>query len=209
MYTDPSGNTVIDADYSIFQQFGLNNLNETNERIYDYGCTLTTYTRMANALGANVTVDQANQIAMDTECFSNQNELTPSNGAKLVNEILKTQGITNVSISYDSSFHNENNPYDLRKAANSYESYDKSESEYFCSARIWTNGSDPTNYFEHTVNVPSKAATGDSCLGPLNNLKVKDSSIVNRDQIHGCISGRDNGLLRLDFFKINRSENNE
>ena len=208
-YTDPDGNIIIDADYSIYQQSGNDNLNETRDSIYDYGCTLTTYTRMARALGADITVDEANQIAMNTGCFSEPNLLTPGDGAKLVNEILKSQGITDVSISFESSFYNDKTPYNLRDAADSYVSYDSSSSEFFCSARIWTNGSDSISFFEHSVNVPSNAAFGDSCFGRLNNLKLKDSSRVNRDQVLGCCSGRNNSLLRLDFFKINRSENNE
>lgn len=208
-YTDPDGNIIIDADYSIYQQSGNDNLNETKDSIYDYGCTLTTYTRMARALGADTTVDEANQIAINTGCFSEPNLLTPGNGAKLVNEILKSQGITDVSISFESSFYNDKTPYNLRNVADSYVSYDSSSSEFFCSARIWTNGSDSISFFEHSVNVPSNAAFGDSCFGRLNNLKLKDSSRVNRDQVLGCCSGRNNSLFRLDFFKINRSENNE
>ncbi len=164
---------------------------------------------MARALGANVSVDEANIIATKTGCFSSPNLLTPENGAKLINEILKSEGITDVSVSFSSSYHNENSPYNLTNAVDSYLSYDLSNDEYFCSGRIYTNGIDPDKYFEHTTNVPANAAFGDSCWGKLNNLKLKDSSRVNRDQVLGCGSGRDNGLFRLDFFKINRGLNNE
>ena len=208
-FVDPDGREIIDADYAIFQQNGKGNLNETQDSIFDYGCTLTTYTRMARALGANISVDEANTIAMKTGCFTSPNLLTPENGAKLINEILKSEGISDLSVSYSSSFHNENTPYDLCNAVDSYMSYDLSNDDYFCSARIYTNGTNPDDYFAHTTNVPSDAAFGDSGWGKLNNLKLRYSSRVNRDQVLGCISGRDNGLLRLDFFKINRGMNNE
>ena len=208
-FVDPDGREIVDADYAIFQQNSKGNLNETQDSIFDYGCTLTTYTRMARALGANISVDEANTIAMDTSCFSAPNLLTPESGAKLINEILKSKGISDISVSYSSSFHNENTPYDLCNAVDSYMSYDLSNDDYFCSARIYTNGTNPDDYFGHTTNVPSDAAFGDSGWGKLNNLKLKDSSRVNRDQILGCISGRDNSLLRLDFFKINRGLNDE
>lgn len=208
-FVDPTGREIVDADYAIFQQNSKGNLNETQDSIFDYGCTLTTYTRMARGLGANISVDEANTIATKTGCFTSPNLLTPESGAKLINGILKSKGISDISVSYSSSFHNENTPYDLCNAVDSYMSYDLSNDDYFCSARIYTNGTNPDDYFGHTTNVPSDAAFGDSGWGKLNNLKLKDSSRVNRDQILGCISGRDNSLLRLDFFKINRGLNDE
>ena len=68
-YVDPDGREIIDSDTSIVQQDGEGNLNNTTASIYDYGCTLTMYVRMANALGANVTVDDANPYAIENNIF--------------------------------------------------------------------------------------------------------------------------------------------
>lgn len=86
---DPDGRIVITSDISIVQQNGEGNLNNTNDSIYDYGCTLTMYVRMANALGANFTLDEANTYATENNIFSAPNLLSIQNGVDLVNELLQ------------------------------------------------------------------------------------------------------------------------
>ena len=170
------------------------------ETIDKYGCTLTSYTRMAIALGAtNVTLDDANEMANKEKLFSDGNLLTRENGAALVNALLEKSGISDISITYDSSAEGELNAF------SSYTDKENSSSEYFCNARINTSNSDGTSYYDHTVSVDSNALISDRCDGSPTNMKIRDTSNVGRDQLKGDSSNRANNLLRIDFFKINRT----
>ncbi len=205
IYTDPDGREIIDADTSIVQQDGEGNLNNTTASIYDYGCTLTMYVRMANALGANVTVDDANTYAIENNIFSAPNVLSIQNGVNLVNGLLANSGIDNISISFVSSI--DCDVLGDYAGVMAYYNYDNSSDLYFCTARLDTNGADSNNWFGHSVNIPSDALLSYRCDGKFQSIKIDDTSKVGRSQLYGDPSGRENYLMRLDFFKINEVKN--
>lgn len=200
-YVDPTGRIILDADSSLYQQNSSDNLNNTDDSIYDYGCTLTSYARIAIALGANITLDEANQIAMDNDLFSNPNLLSVSNGVELVNKILENQGITDVNVSLETSF---DEPGNITGAVQVYDTYNSKSAEFFVNARIKTTNSDYTKTFGHSVNIPSNATFGDACWGINKNIRINDTTWVKRDQILGDSAGRVNNILRLDIIRVNR-----
>ena len=201
-YTDPDGRIIRNSARNMMSE-SESPLGSGTETINKVGCTFTSYVRMANALGANVTLDKANQIAVKSSLFIDDNLLTVENGAILVNKILENSGISDVTISYESSYYRDetgnNNQY------MSYQSHEDSESEYFCNARITTSNADGFNLYRHTVSVDSNALISDRCDGVPTNIKIRDTASIGRTQINGDTSNRANCLDRLDFFKINRS----
>ena len=212
-YTDPDGNIIVNSG-SVFMQDSNSPLAKGVGLIKDVGCTFTSYVRMAIALGANITLDRANKIAVENNLFTNGNELTIANGVNLVNTILSECGITDVSVSYENSSYpnfSEDSSYliyyHLPKCFNCFETYseyEKSDAEYFCNARVYTSNGDLTNYYSHTVSVDSDALLSYRCDGIPTNMKIRDTSNVCRSQLFGDSSGRPNNLERLDFFRINR-----
>ena len=203
-YVDPDGQIIINSSSDMMND-SSEKLGNGPETINKQGCTLTSYVRMANALGANVSLETANKIANENNFFDDKNRLTVTSGASLVNALLQDAGIKDVSISYESSASEDksgnNNQY------RAYQEHESSDSEYFCNARIYTSNADQTDFYEHTVSVDSNALISDRCDGAPTNMKIRDTSRVGRSQIHGdtCF----NNLERLDFFKINRtSESN-
>ena len=201
-YTDPDGKIIRNSARNMMSE-SESPLGSGTETINKAGCTFTSYVRMANALGANVTLDEANQIAVTSSLFIDDNLLTVENGAILVNKLLESSGITDVTISYESSYYRDetgnNNQY------MSYQSHEDSESEYFCNARITTSDADGSYLYGHTVSVDSNALISDRCDGVPTNIKIRDTASTGRTQINGDTSNRANCLDRLDFFKINRS----
>ena len=101
-YTDPDGRIIRNSARNMMNE-SESPLGNGTKTINKVGCTFTSYVRMANALGANATLDEANQIAVLNSLFIDDNLLTVENGATLVNKILESSGITDVSISYESS----------------------------------------------------------------------------------------------------------
>ena len=213
-YVDPDGNIIVNSD-SVFMQDSNSPLADSEELIRDVGCTFTGYVRMAIALGANITLDKANEIAIENNLFTNGNELTILNGVTLVNVILSKCGITDVSVSYETSSYpnySDNLSYsiyyhlpDCFNCFETYSDYETSDVEYFCNARVYTSNSDFTSYYSHTVSVDSGALQSYCCDGIPTNMKIRDTSNVCRSQLFGDPSGRPNILERLDFFRINRT----
>ena len=201
-YTDPDGRIIRNSARNMMNE-SESPLGNGTKTINKVGCTFTSYVRMANALGANATLDEANQIAVLNSLFIDDNLLTVENGATLVNKILESSGITDVSISYESSQYKDetgnNNQY------MSYKNHESSDSEYFCNARITTSNADGSYLYRHTVSVDSNALISDRCDGVPTNIKIRDTASTGRTQINGDASNRINRLDRLDFFKINRS----
>ena len=197
-YIDPDGRIITNSG-DIYMQSSTSLLgNSETETISNYGCTLTSYTRMAMALGANVTLDDANSLAIEKKLYVKDNLLTLENGVALVNALLKANGITDVTIAYDSSANGETNGY------NAYIQKENSENEFFCNARISTSNSDGTSYYDHTVSIDSNALLSDRCDSAPTNMRIRDTSNVGRNQLRGDSANRVNNLQRLDFFKINR-----
>ena len=202
-YTDPDGNTIIKSGANMMNE-SQSTLGTGKSPISSVGCVFTSYVRMANALGANATLEEANKLAVKQDLFASGNLLTVEKGASLVNALLAKAGITDVSISYESSVYEDYSGNDNQFAA--YKNHESSENEYFCNARLYTSNADGTDYYGHTVSVDDNALTSDRCDGAHTNMKIRDTSTAGRSQLHGDISNRVNYLERLDFFKINRTK---
>ena len=200
-YVDPDGSIIINSASNMMSE-GTRNLGSGTSLISTEGCTLTSYVRMANALGANTTLDFANELATNNNLFTDGNLLTLENGANLVNALLMESGITDVFISHESSYSKDSSSNSNQFSA--YLTHEKSNSEYFCNARIETSDSENTSFYGHTVSVDKAALVSDRCDGLPTNMKIRDTSTTGRTQINGDSSGRINSLERLDFFKINR-----
>ena len=202
-YIDPDGKVILNSAENMMTE-GTGNLGNGSSLISAEGCTLTSYVRMANALGANSTVDAANALALEKNLFTNGDLLTVENGANLVNALLEEAGITDVSVSFETSVSDDSSGYDNQFS--SYQNHSNSESEYFCNARIETTNKNGSKTYGHSVSVDSDALISDRCDGRPTNIRIRDTAPTNRSQINGDTSGRLNTLERLDFFKINRTQ---
>ena len=80
--------------------------------IYELGCVLTSYTRIANSLGGKkYTLEEANQIAIRKGLYTNGNELTSENGANLVNALLN---VTGKSVTFAGSIMDMANAFNIK-----------------------------------------------------------------------------------------------
>ena len=194
-YIDPTGRDINNPSTRLMSSAQPDStLGKSNELINNVGCVLTAYTRIAEAiLGSSITLETANQIAIDNALFTNTNELSPENGAKLINALLETNGITDIKVVFDGS-------YVQQQALDKIVACNKSSEEFFVTARINTNNKDGSQRYNHTVNLNKDAYAGN---GPMcgRNLKINDTSGV-RKQIIDDPSGRSNKLLRIDIFKV-------
>ena len=198
-YIDPDGNDIINASRQLMQDAGDATLGSSSTKIKDEGCVLTAYTRMASAIiGRDISLAEANQIGVDNGLFTGTdgNLLTPENGAALVNAILKENGITDTTISFDGS-------YEGQDAVTKYQDSNSSESKYFSTIRVGTHDA-KGNKYDHTMNLDKDAYIFSNCG---DNIKLNDTSGV-RSQLADDPSGRKNTFKRMDFFKINTTQSN-
>ena len=94
-YVDPDGRDINDVDTELVMNSASENskLGNSDEYIYEVGCVLTAYTRIANSLGnKKYTLEESNKIAIRKGLYTNGNELTSENGANLVNAVLNGTG---------------------------------------------------------------------------------------------------------------------
>ena len=80
-YVDPDGRDINDVDTELVMNSASENskLGNSDEYIYEVGCVLTAYTRIANSLGGKkYTLEEANQIAI----CRNKPPNSPQNGTK-------------------------------------------------------------------------------------------------------------------------------
>ena len=174
-------------------------LGTSNEKISKVGCVLTAYTRIASAIiGKEISLNTANQIAKDEKLFTSGNLLTPENGAELINSILKENGVSDTTVSFEGS-------YTGIDAVNKYQEANKSETtQHFATARINTHDTSGNKY-DHTVNLDADAYQYSRCG---ENLKLNDTSGI-RTQLVDDPSGRKNKFLRMDFFIVNKNNSQE
>ena len=195
-YTDPDGNEILNADRLLMQTGNNATLGNSSELIKDVGCVLTAYTRMASSLiGKEISLSEANSIGVSNNLFTgkegSENLLTPENGASLVNAILKENGITDISVSFDNS-------YSGAEAVEKYSNANSSsEEKYFATVRVNTHDA-AGNRYDHTMNLDKDAYAEGPCGA---NLKLNDTSGV-RTQLVDDPSSRNNTFIRMDFFKI-------
>ncbi len=196
-YVDPDGNEILNASTRLMSSAKQDSLIGTSkEKIIDVSCVLTSYTRIAEAiLGSDIELETANTTALKNNLFTNSNELTKENGVTLINTLLKENGIIDTTVSLEGSYTGQDALDKLVACMDSNESF-------FGTARIKTSSKDNREKYDHTVNLMSDSYAGN---GPIcgRNLKISDTSGV-RQQIIDDPSGRENKLLRIDIFKLNK-----
>ena len=196
-YTDPDGKKIRDVG-DLKQTDGTGKLGTGETTIAKEGCTLTTFVRMAVALGANTTLDKANEVAVNNNLFTNENELTPEAGAKLVN--LLVQGKFEIKYSDSAT----GSATELASAINAKES---KTADYFATARIATGDKSGTQQYNHSVSVNGSSVFFSGLLekmGDVLGFKYNDTSAANRSGTSD--SSRKNITLRVDFFRIQKLE---
>ena len=197
-YVDPDGREINDVDTQLI----MDNANEksklgnSEEHIRDVGCVLTAYTRIANSLGRkSFTLEEANEVAVKNKFFTNENELTPENGAALINELLTGTG---KSVTYAGSMY----PDSMTDSGSFLNSLENSYSKLYVTARIDTYNETGTENYQHTVNINSGAVIAGDIMDISNalNIRINDTSGV-RTQIMNDV--RWNKISRMDYFRVN------
>ena len=195
---DPDGREINDVDTQLI----MDNANEkskpgnSEEHIRDVGCVLTAYTRIANSLGRkSFTLEEANEVAVKNKFFTNENELTPENGAALINELLTGTG---KSVTYAGSMY----PDSMTDSGSFLNSLENSYSKLYVTARIDTYNETGTENYQHTVNINSGAVIAGDIMDISNalNIRINDTSGV-RTQIMNDV--RWNKISRMDYFRVN------
>ena len=199
-YTDPDGREINDVDTELVMSSALENSklgdHLSTEYINEVGCTLTAYTRIANAIGnKDFSLEKANKVALENNLFTSGNLLTPENGAELINALLSGTG---KSVSYAGSITAKT----MTEYASFLNSLENSYSQLYVTARINTFDAKGENNYNHTVNINSNTVIAGDIQNVSNalNIKINDTSGV-RTQIMNDI--RKNTLLRIDYFRVN------
>ena len=151
---------------------------------------------MAIALsGRTISVDEANLYAIEHDLFTNDNELSPQNGVKLVNGLIGED--CDKELVYTAEL--KLNPDEYAPALLFLE--DRQE-KYFVTGRIYTNDSKNKKYYQHTLNINSNSVFEDSDLQNSNklNIKLNDTSNACRQQLHKDV--RDNKMLYMYAFEV-------
>ena len=197
-YVDLWGLEVLDVPSILMNSAGndayLGNP-KRNEKIADVGCTLTMYTRMAAAIlgdDAEISLVEANEIANELHLFNNKNELSIDNGVVLMNAILERNGRSE-RIEFAGSVEKD--------YTEKYRETSNSENTYFVTARIHTDNSDETEWYDHSLNLNADAAFVDWDTISTENFHLNDTSGVRKNLLNDS-SGRTNMLQRMDFFKV-------
>ena len=195
-YVDPDGMEIKDTDTTFIMQNSSSSstLGNTKELISAVGCTLTAYTRIANAIsGTNISLEMANEKAKNL--YTNGNELSPQAGEKLINSLIEGTG---KSVTYAGSQSLDS----MTESGSFLNSLENSFSKVYVTARIKTTDSNNTKEYGHTVNINSNSvfAGNISDIDNALNIKVNDTSGV-RKQISDDV--RDNVLERIDYFRVN------
>ncbi|MBA7577492.1 hypothetical protein ES708_19345 [subsurface metagenome] len=185
-YIDPTGMIIEDVSLNPFQQSEGNKLKlgSSSESIYNVGCVLTAYVRIAMAIsGKEISLEKANKTAKKNELFTNENLLTLANGVKLIEALTgKTIGFGRV----------EGTEAEL---VEKLEALDASEESYYVTGRIHTENTAGTKKYDHTLSINDSADNYDPHGGytqPLGDTSRKD-----RKQ-----TSRTSELFRYDYFYV-------
>lgn len=196
---DPTGLIIRDIDATLKQDSSTATLGNGGksgkENIKNYGCVLTSFVRMANALSGNkFSLEEANEMAMDMKLYTNGNELTPENGAELVNALVNNPTKTLI---FTGSV--EGNDGRLGSKLNKLENSDDS---FFVSGRMHTTNEKKDENYDHQININSESVhAGD--ITKINEpfiINVVDTSNANRKST--ADTTRNNDLYRVDYFEV-------
>ena len=194
-YVDPDGRDIRDqtrtSQYSASPEKKLGN---SNLSLPENACTLTTYVRMAEVFGYKNGIDEANDVAIRNNLYTNGCELTVENGAKLATILI---GNATIAITHDSSV--SGSVMEMAVALNGKEN---SSSNYFATLRLSTSSKDGKEIYEHSLSINS----GSIFINDITNISdalgfyYNDTSTANRTGTDD--KTRLNKPLRLDFFRI-------
>jgi RHS repeat-associated protein len=203
-YIDLWGLEIKDANTTLFMKSAGNiPLSDSEELISEVGCVLTTYTRIAIGIsGRNISLQQANQKAMDMELFETgkdgqHNALSPENGAKLITALVDNP---HINVTYDRSLSISN----LTTAGSALLLLQGDDREFYTTGRILTTNAEGTKNYYHTVNINSGSVKSNPSIIGGYNIMVNDPSGV-RNQIDN--DTRSNTLQRIDVFEVHRDRN--
>ena len=160
----------------------------------DYSCTLTTFVRMAEAYGYKGGIDFANDVAKDNNLFTNKDELTPENGAKLATLLI---GNASIEIQFDKSIYG-----DANKLAVGLNSKENEKSLYFATLRMKTSAKDSKEEYPHSLSIGHNSVFVNDVndIGNALGFKYIDTSTADRKDTND--NSRINKPYRIDFFKI-------
>ena len=180
---------------SVLQNSSTNTLGTGTSTINDAGCVLTSYVRIANAVGGkDISLDKANEIAIEKGLYTNKDELSVENGVKLINELIKDSGKV---VSYEGSI--TGTTTEIAKEINKLEA---STEDYYLTARLNTENADGTKKYEHTVNINGNSVFANDITDMDNslNIRLNDTSSANRQSVEN--DKRDNEIQRVDMFSV-------
>ena len=158
-YTDPDGRNVKDADNSTFTKNYPNTLIGTSQNtISSVGCVLNAYYRIAVGLGYTGTITRANKIAKKHKLYSNGCDLTTEDGVKLVNLLLKKEGVTK-RIRFDKKITG-----DVSSICTKINELEEAVNNYYITIRIKYNEKAKKNLQGkgHHMNIPHNSVYGEN-----------------------------------------------
>ena len=196
-YTDPDGDKILDVSTTLFQESGGNTtLGVNGGSIAGYGCVLTAYTRIANAISAigEHTLENANSLAIKKDIYDGDDGnliFNSPTASKLVNFI-------SILSEYKMSFYKSLNNISLNEYGSELEKLSKSGDLYAITIRV------SNKYGGHTVNMNSDGIivdAEDNYTIKINNTSEKGylpSTVVND------IITDSSAIIRIDIFKIEK-----
>ena len=180
IYVDPTGMELLVTDLSFHQEDAEDDSmlgNSTETSIDNYGCVLTAYTKIANAIRSEIGLDPvdleyANERAKKLNLFLGEKEnlLSKEGGVALINDLVGP----NAKVGYGYSVSGENGLADIQDTV---ESLDESYAIYAITGRL--DG--------HHVNVTEHSADKGS-------IAIQDTSNTGRTEA--------SKVVRIDVFNV-------
>ena len=186
-YTDPDGEVIIKVSATIYQQDSTAKLGDGKTTIDKEGCVLTTAVRIINKISdKQVTLESVNEKAKELNLYTNGDELSHENIAKLISDLTGKKIKSKMF---------EGTEANLMKvitnlAENPYEGF-------FVTGRIEARSSDGTKTYGHQVNINEK--------GIGTKQPIVDTSTKNRTSTEGS-GDKKEPLYRVYWFKVVREE---
>jgi hypothetical protein len=202
-FTDPDGRILRDVPASPKQQDGGSTaLGSGTATVADVGCVLTATVRIAIAIsGKQITLAQANEIAIDNNLYSGEsrNLLSVESQAKLIGLL------TGKEIGHAVYTGTEQELY------NKVVELNQAEGEYYPSGRVHATNGDGTKKYDHQVNINKPTQKGFFSLGQgyvVNDgvVGVNDTSLAGRTTTAGRVPDKPETLFKLHVFWVKKEE---
>ncbi|MBR7079278.1 MAG: RHS repeat-associated core domain-containing protein, partial [Treponema sp.] len=192
-FVDMWGLKVLDVSRTLKQESEGSKLKigNSNETIYKVGCVLTSYVRIAREIsGREISLKEANDYAVEHNLFTNKNELSPENGTKLVNGLVREDCGKKLVYSGKISINNAGAPEALQLL-------EERQENYYVTGRVFTCSYDKESYYEHTLSINGNSVFEDEESKNFGKLEVRlnDTSNGNRQKLDNDV--RYNKLLYM------------